>query len=454
MKVFEFLNPFTKRNRRASLEERLDFARITSDFDGKRKYGAWGTATDGGGRSWNPEQTFKEFTEEELKDLPIHDLADLLVRNDASISQVVDRFMTVTSIGYSLTCEDPRGQRLLDEGQELLEKKNNGFRTFLARLFSSAMLRGNVFAEATFDEMRNFSNFFCVDPKFAYFQGRRDEVDGWVPELYQWVNGKKVVIDSENVIYMSMNPLIDDIAGHSMIQTAFPPVISDTLMMQDLRKVIANHAWVQRFIAINQVALKQAGFTWEEIKEIVKRDRAMIAKDWQDLDVDETPVGTGEIEMRQYPGASNRGFPQMDMADRAYDRKLIRGAKTTPLEMGSNEFVAESSANTQTVNHALWYSYHQDNIESVAVYLWERVLKAKGILRPVIFTLKRANHVVQREQAVVFDLIFKGIKSAVDAGIPIGTAIKLYEFISDEEMPAEVVNELEKMVSSDTARDS
>ena len=447
MNFLQRINPFRKRLSPKDIREAIDFGRITMDID-RQYYGAWVSGGNGSTRNFNTEQVFKELSEDEVLGNDINDLTDLLVRNDSGISRALDIFVTLGAISFSLTCEDPRGQALLDDGLELLERKNNPFRTFLARIMSSAYLRGNIFAEVSFDRQQNMSNFFCIDPRYAYWEGVKDPNDGWIPQLMQWQNGQKIVIDSPNVIFMAINPLIDDIEGIGLAQTAFPPVLGDTFLFQDLRKVMRNHAWMQRFIAINQVELRQAGYSWEQVKEIVARDRQMIQEEWSNLDIEDIPVGTGEIEMRQYEGASTRGLPQLDTADRTYDRKFIRGAKTTPFEMGSNEFVAESSARRQAWFQSVWTGYHQDNFEFLVEFLWKRVLLAKGILTDPVFKLKRSNADERRTEALVFGTMMSGINTAVGAGMPINMAIMLYEHVTGDQIPEEWMSEIEEAVKN------
>ena len=392
------------------------------------------------------EQVYKSVTEQDLMDMKPHDLADVMVKNDPTIDKILDDFIINTLIDYSYDCEDPRGNEVLDEFIDLLERKRNPFPMSLVKIFTSIALRGEIFMEVVFDDNMNASNLFVMDPRFAKFEERNDEVDGQIWVLGQYKRGKFERIDAETVFFLSINPLLIEPRGRSMIATAFPSIIGNTLMLQDLRTVIKHQAWFQRYISINIIALREAGFTQDEIKEIVERDEKLINEKWSKMGLDEIPVGTGEVEWKQFGSEAQGRLNFVDTLDRVHDRKSIRGGKTTPSSMGSNEYVAESSSEEQSVQYDTRLSSHQGTVETLVERPLTQVIRSKGIAGKVNFSLKRSNSRERKREAEVFQLIMVGIKQAKEAGIPTMIAIEFYEEMTGYKFDEETIIKLEEKV--------
>ena len=390
------------------------------------------------------EQVYRKLTEENLLDMNPFELSDLMVKNDPTIDKIVDDFIVYALIAFSYNCDNPKGNDVLDEFIDLLNQKRNTFRSSLTKLFTSVILRGELCCEIVFDEEMNASNFFVVDPQFIKFESKNDPIDGQVWVMGQMRGDEFKPITSETVQFESINPLLKDPRGRSLVATAFPSIISDTLMLQDLRKVVKNHAWTQRYILINQIALKDAGFSTDEIEQIIKNDKNLITNEWGNLEPNEIPVGTGEIELRQYEGAAAGRLNFVDTLDRVHDRKSLRGGKTTPAALGSNEFVAESSAEEQGVQQDLRIGSHQDTVIAMIENQLTRVIRSKGIEGKVNFEMERLNTRERKRRVEVFITMMIGIRSAVEAGMDIGAAIKLYENVSREKLPEELVEEIKK----------
>ena len=395
--------------------------------------------------SENPqtEEQFTTMTEEELLALNPPDLADRMVKSDPTIDKIVDDFTIYATIDYDYSCEDSRGDEIIAEFLALLTEKRNGFPQLLVKAFTSIILRGEICAEIVFDDSYKASNLFIVDTQYLKVEQEKDPIDGQVWVLGQMRNGKFEKIDSPTVIFESINPLLKNPRGRSMIASSFPSVISDALMMQDLRKVVKSHAWTQRMIAINQIALYQAGFTGDQIRQIVADDKVMIEQEWKQLGPGETPIGTGEIEFRQYEGAGGGRLTFVDTLDRVYDRKTIRGGKATPSMLGSNEFTAESSAEEQSVQYSMRVSSHQRTVERVFTRIFTQIIRSEGIAGKVDFQLKRINTRERKREAETFNAMITGIKTAIDASIPLKTAVKMYQEVTGFHFSAELLQDIE-----------
>ena len=388
------------------------------------------------------EQLFEKLTENELYNMDPYQLADRMIKSDPLLDKALDDFVTYATSDFEYSCEDPNGDEILHDLFLLLEQKRNSFSQLLVQMFTSIFLRGSVCVEIVFNENSEPSNLFVIDPKYLRFRTQEDPVDGEVRVLGQFQNGVFVPVDSPTVIYEAINPLVDSSYGRSMIASSFPSLISSSLMHQDLRKIVKNHAWPQRFVAINTLALSQAGVDWNTIEDIVAKDINLIKNEWSKLPPEVSPIGTGEIELRQYPGA-NGSLNFVDILDRMYDRKSIRAVKGPPSMFGSNEFVAESSAEEQAIQYSIRISSFQSTVQRILQRVFTLIIRSQGIAGKVTFSLKRVNAKERERESRIFGVIMDGIKTAKDAGISVPMAVKIYQDVTglrfSEELIAEIV---------------
>ena len=253
----------------------------------------------------NAEQVFREIGENDLYQLSITELVETLVVSNGTAARLWDDFVTFSVLDYELTCEDARGQQLLDDFRVVLDNKRNPFDFTLRQIFSQVVLRGNYCFELILDDDRNLSNFVAVDPDLFKFLGRDDPVDGTVYDLVQYdADGKPVVIDSPLVYFEAINALPGKRKGTALIGPAMPAIISNLLVMQDLRKVVSTSAFLEKYWSINHVELKKAGYTLAEIAEIVSTSEQQIGTVASNRDKTKVPVVSAEMELKQYAGAT------------------------------------------------------------------------------------------------------------------------------------------------------
>ena len=159
-----------------------------------------------------------------------------------------------------------------------------------------------------------------------------------------------------------------------------------------------------------------------------------------------TPISTGEIEFRQYEGASSRGLGFVDILERMYDRWSIRGAKANPSLLGSNEFTAESSAEEQMIQYSTRISSHQDTVERIIKRLLTFVIRGEGIAGEVNFSTRRINSKERKREAETFDIIMGGILKAYNSGIPLKLAILIYQDTTGFKLSDDLIREIEDAV--------
>ena len=95
------------------------------------------TTWEHGLRDYNTEKYFREITADTLEKLALEELTEQLVKTDPSISRVHNDFVTFATLDYQLTCENPRGQAILDEFEDILTDNYNSLGLVLDQILSS-----------------------------------------------------------------------------------------------------------------------------------------------------------------------------------------------------------------------------------------------------------------------------------------------------------------------------
>ena len=399
----------------------------------------------------NTEAGFERLTEEQLYNKEREELADIMVSNDATASLTVNIYVTLLLLDARLTCEDPRGQAVIDEFLMTLKKKRNAFSEFLQRVVMSIVTRGNIFTEVVFDDKMMPSNLFCYDTKWAEWRKVKDKIDGSVWKLGQNPAGKDwQEITSPNVFFYSITPLMGEKKGLGMMDTGFPSLISASLMLKDLRSVVANHAFIQRYIEIKTLEMKKAGLSTTEIQTQTASLKAQIAAEWGNLKPGDTPFSSDIAEMKELQGGGARGVSFADTTDRTLDRRSLRGTKLPPSYAGSNEFVAETSAREQSVNFSIRLGTLQDLIVEVVEDGFTPVLRSQGVAADPEFHLKKSNAIEREDEAEIFNILMQGISAAVSAGFDIDDALDIYTELSGESLSEELRERIRKNVRQQT----
>ena len=164
---------------------------------------------------------------------------------------------------------------------------------------------------------------------------------------------------------------------------------------------------------------------------------------------------TGEVEFRQYEGATGgRGLQWIDTIDRVQDRKSLRGIKSTPFNMGSNEFIAESSAEAQMILWGIRMNVYQDIAEQFISDNARVPLLIEGIADPVECRIERMRDWQRLEQSQVFKELVGGIVQLTAAGVPFPAAVKVCEEMTGQQLSPGVHRELAKVVMKDTDTDT
>lgn len=392
-------------------------------------------------------QRLESVTESDIEKLDIEDLAYKMVKSDSLVDMTVDLYCTLVSLEHSITAATTAGDRAIREINDLLEYKKIPLSLLVSHIVSSMIMRGNICVERVFvDGMP--SSVFCLDPRWFRWELQNKTQDGqmWYLGQFTGKNGNWEELDSPNILWVSINPLVGERTGRSPIVTAFDPIIKDTKLLTAMTDVIQTQAFVRRYIQYRALEAKQAKFTDSQIAAMTEKAEKDMQK-WGSLAVGEIPVSTDFIQWNQEPGASGatgNGFGFAEISDRMYDRKSIRGAKIPPFVAGSNEFVAESSATSQAKFYSVQLASGQETLAHIVEWVYRGFFRSMGIRTDPVFTTKRTNAVERLEEALTFKAVMDAINQAVSTGISLPNAIQLYEEESGMSFSAEIKRKIQE----------
>lgn len=401
-----------------------------------------------GGSDVNSEKRFRELTPEIVEEMSQAELSDELIETDPTISRIYNDFVTFATLGFELTCEDPRGQEILDAFRVLLRERRNSMNSVLSKLFGSILAHGSYCLEITFDRFRSPTNLFVINPTTLYFRSRGDGDGSTIWDLGQYDDEDRFkVLSPDRVFYDATNPLVDKFKGHSMVAPAFPSVLGAKFMLRDLQDVIHNHAWVRKFIRINDLELRDKGLKPETIKKRVSDIETMIKANNNFKDPSLVPVFSGPVEFGQLEGVQSGGMTFVDSTSRVLDRQAIRGASGSPTHLGSNEFTAESSAQSQGLRASVWMESFQELIEDVVGLALSMALQGAGITEPAVLSLRRVDVVERELEADIFTKVASGVLNLQRAGMKVLDAIELYQVTTNTFIPEAFKEQLRRGVA-------
>ena len=377
-------------------------------------------------------QKFEKVSEADLMNLDVNDLVFKMVKSDSLIDLTVNLYCTLVSLEHEVTSESDVGDRAIREINEMLEMKKIPLSLLVSHICSSMILRGNVCVERVFDDKMMPSSVFAVDPRWFRWQ-LKDKGTG---DGQMWYLGQNVgddagdpwsEIDSPNVLWLSINPLVGERMGRSPLQTAFSPLIGDTQLLDAMTKVIQTQAFVRRYIQFKVLKAKELNYSDTQIDQMVK-DAKKDMTAWANLDHDDIPTSTDVIDWNSEGGATGiGGFNFAETADRMYDRKSFRGVKLPGFMTGSNENQAETSAATEAKFYSVQLGSGQGHLKFVLEWVYRGFLRSMGIRADPVVTTKRINAVERLEEALAFEAILKGVLIATQAGMSLPSALMFYE---------------------------
>ena len=288
---------------------------------------------------------------------------------------------------------DKIGQMRLDEFLKVLGERYGAVDVVWNMFFSAAFLRGAFFGELVGDERGRLPvDLVAVDPHAAEFRVREDEVLGRVWQLGQTHNGKFKALDTPTVRYVPVDPVPGKPPyGRSLVTPAIFSSLFLLSLLHDLRRVVAQQGYPRLDLEVKLAELMQAipddsaGDPTKE-REWVEEVVAEVAKMYGQLEPDDAYVHTDVVKVNRPVGAVDASsLGAVDSLIRAIERMAIRGLKTMPLLMGSNEAVSETHANRQWEIHVAGIKALQHLAEQLIEHLLTTALQMQGLRAVVEF---------------------------------------------------------------------
>jgi hypothetical protein len=305
--------------------------------------------------------------------------------------------------------EDKVGKARLDEFMKTLGERHGAPDVVWNMFFMTAFLRGAFFGELVGDENgRRPVDLVAIDPHAAEFREVDDPVLGSAWQLGQtWANQFRP-IDAPTVRYVPVDP-VPGVApyGRSLVTPAIFSSLFLLSLLHDLRRVVAQQGYPRLDL---EVKLEQLAESMPaDIEDDPDKQDAWVegvindvATMYAQLQPDDAYVHTDVVKVNRPVGAVDASsLGAVDSLIRAVERMAIRGLKTMPLLMGSNEAVSETHANRQWEIHVAGIKALQHLAEQMIGHLLTLALQMQG-LRSVVefrFAELRASEALRDAQA-------------------------------------------------------
>ena len=133
----------------------------------------------------------------------------------------------------------------------------------------------------------------------------------------------------------------------------------------------------------------------------------------------------------------------------ANDAETFRGGMTTPFNLGSQQYQAESSAHQFALRDALRIESYQAQVEEAIGAKLTLGLQSQGVREPAVLRLKRNNAEILRTTAEVYNVMLSGVSTLVSVGVPVDLALTLIETLSGIPLPSEIIEGVKESVAVD-----
>lgn len=290
------------------------------------------------------------------------------------------------------------------------------------RLFLSAFMRGAILSELVLDEnSREFVDLAVPDPYYMRFRRVTHPIRGQIWEMGQYQGGEWVSFaDVETIRYMPIDPLPGVPYGRSLISPAVFSVLFLIGLLHDLRRVVAQQGYPRINISVNLEKLAEAmppdlegdpDATEQWVNAIIKE----VCDIYAALEPDDAYVHTDVVEVNTPVGTMGVGTGSMQFVAAliaTLERMAIRGLKSMPLLMASNEGTTETLANRQWEVHAAGIKSIQHLVETLLERLFGLALQAQGIAATVQFRFAelRASEMLRDAQVETMQIANEGTK--------------------------------------------
>ena len=350
----------------------------------------------------------QSIDESRLSSQSAQELINVFLNSSPDLDRALHDMYQFCNIGWTLECDDPRGQRVLDNALEQMQTGSQDFDDKINSLIASGFLWGALYTESIFDlDGKTFRNIAIISPAQARFQRRNDPVLGQYWQLGQEGEGRNrgrfEAITDPTVIYKAVNPIPDKPFGRPMVNSSIFGIVFGLGLLKSLRQVIETQAWPRQVWKINRETLINAQINPNKIQEIVEETEQKIEKYMSNANLDKAkqPIIDGAVENEQIGGVNRSNFGAVESIMKLLDTWITRGLKQYPILFGinSNSGLSDNS-DIQLEAHTIFIESFQSGIEDTLNRQFQFVLNAAGFpnLFPK-FKLERVNSLVRHRRA-------------------------------------------------------
>ena len=226
--------------------------------------------------------------------------------------------------------------------------QTDSLRSVFESLAKEGIMYGGMMVELVLDKTRLPSFLQPIHvPSLRWYNDQK----GLRP--VQLVAGEEVDLDFPTVVYVALDPVLNDAYAQSPLESAIQPVLASTQFLADLRRVCARHTYPRYDVSLDEVKLR------ESIPADIQLDQVLmdayienVFKDVQDminnLGVEEALVHFDFVKVSYVQGGSTDVPNTFETVKSIHDAKIATGAKSMPAILGHGAG-SQNIASTETM---------------------------------------------------------------------------------------------------------
>ena len=346
----------------------------------------------------------KSIDESRLSTQSAQQLIDIFLNSSPDLDRALHDMYQFCNIGWTLECDDPIGQTVLDNALKNMEDLGQDLDDKINSLIASGFLWGALYTESVFDlDGRSFIDLVVISPAQARFQRQENPVRGQFWQLGQEERGRFVALTDPTIMYKAINPIPDKPFGRPMVNSSLFGIIFQLGLLKSLRQVIETQAWPRQLWKIDREILHAANVNPKDIDKIVQETEEKIEKYMANANLDKAkqPIVGSEVLNETIGGVNRSNFGAVESIQKLLDTWVTRGLKQYPILFGinSNSGLSDNS-DIQLEAHTIFIESFQSGIEDMLNRQFQLVLNAAGYpnLYPK-FRLERVNSLVRHRRA-------------------------------------------------------
>lgn len=226
--------------------------------------------------------------------------------------------------------------------------QTDSLRSVFEALGKEGILYGGMMVELVLDKQRLPSYLQPIHvPKLKWYQDNK----GLRP--VQVVGGVEVDLDFPTVMYVALDPVLNDAYPQSPIESAIQPVLASTQFLNDLRRVCARHVYPRYDVSLDEAKLKDSiplevqadeGRMSSYLNNVFSSVEAMI----NELGVEQALVHYDFVKVRYVEGGASDVPNTFETVKGIHDAKIATGSKSMPAILGHGAG-SQNIASTETM---------------------------------------------------------------------------------------------------------